>query len=431
MNRLFVLAVLLCVACRDENDLTPVGPDRGGPAALVVHSDWWNFVNASDDVKDITVLLGDGSRFRQPLGRDGIARFDDPAITGPQDITVVIAGKNQVVASTTLAVEGTEVWVPSSIGLVGAIPSSRQATLTGRVTNLRGSPVRLRVVGPGFHGTALTLVDGTFSIDVNGNAPGKVALVVNGRADGVETFGLLSDIAVGAGRTVRNLVIPMDHPLDQRLPVEVTHLQPYDAVTEVHVNHLLGSELFFSSVGAGTLPMDVKTVARTPPFDTVDVRLSVAAGTRERIASGRVTASTRMLKEGLTTLALPTPMALTSPTPGTETAPGAGPRAGLTLRWSTDPAAHAVTVRLMSQQGEPGLSWYVTAPASVSGFTPFTLPAEVSAVRELGAGRYSVQWSSRFLGAGHGYQELFTQVPEPDAPDAWNTDTSGNVILQD
>ena len=56
---------------------------------------------------------------------------------------------------------------------------------------------------------------------------GKVALFVTDRQL-PEGFGRggHADIAVGEGRTVGDLVIPLDHPLDQRLPVEVPNLQP-------------------------------------------------------------------------------------------------------------------------------------------------------------------------------------------------------------
>ncbi|MBN8233411.1 hypothetical protein JYK02_38425 [Corallococcus macrosporus] len=438
MHRLIALAVLLCVACGDKTEPPPEPtPDAGTEvreATLIVHSDWWNLESTFGVVKGITVLLGDGSRFRQPLGRDGIARFEDPAITGPQDITVVIAGENKVVASTTLAMEGKEVWIRAGVGLLTSVPSSLQATLTGRVTNLRGSPAELRVVGEGFHNlTTYTTVDGTFRLDVLGANPGKVALFVLGSTGGVRTYGLLRDIAVGGARTVSDLVIPMDRVMDQRLPVEVTNVQPYEAVKSVVAFHRLGSTHLWSAVGTATPPFEVPTLARTPPFDTVELVLSVSAGAYERVSSGFVAATTPMVDGGLTTLALPAPMSLTSPTPGTFAAPGSAPRSGLTLGWSTDPAAHVVTVRLtpLPLEGEPRLHWYLTAPATVSGFAPFTLPAEVSELRELSAGHYRLEWSSHFLGTGHGYPEFLAPAPPPTGPDAWFTSTYGSVILQD
>ena len=116
LHRLIALAVLLCVACGDKT--TPAAD------TLVVHSDWWDSVPPADDV-NVTILLGDGSRFRQPLGRDGIARFNDADITGPQDITVVMVTRNEVLASTTLNVEGSEVWVRSGFGLLADLPRPR------------------------------------------------------------------------------------------------------------------------------------------------------------------------------------------------------------------------------------------------------------------------------------------------------------------
>ncbi|NPC46201.1 hypothetical protein HPC50_03835 [Corallococcus exiguus] len=432
MHRLIALAVLLCVACGDKTDPPTHAPDAGteGPATLIVHSDWWDFVAGLGDMRGITVLLGDGSRFRQPLGRDGIARFHDAAITGPQDITVVMVGDGKVWASTTLNVEGTEVWVRSGSGLLGGFPGSRQATLAGRVTNLSGRPAQVRVVGKGFAGVTNTQGDGTFIIEVWGETAGEVALFVTDNPQQVSAVGLLRDIAVGEGRTTSGLVIPLDHPVDQRLPVEVTNLQPYGALSSVTATFSLGSEYLFTTSTPGATPIEVPAMARTPPFDTVGVRLSATAGSDERIASGRVVVNAPLAAGGVTSLALPAPVTLTSPSPGTEAAPGSGPRSGLTLRWSADPAVHSVTIRMIPQQA-PELDWYVTAPATVGSFTPFILPAEVSPLRELGAGRYFVQWSSRSLGMGHGYQDLYTAAPPVVEPDSWSSNTYGYSVLQD
>ncbi|WP_375754288.1 hypothetical protein [Corallococcus exercitus] len=430
MHRLFVLAVLLCVACGDKTD---PAPDAGtkGPATLIVHSDWWDFTAGLGDMQGITVLLGDGSRFRQPLGRDGIARFHDAAITGPQDITVVMVGDGKVWASTTLGVEGSEVWVRSGLGLLaGGFRGSRQATLTGRVTNLTGAPAQVRAVGKGFAGISSVKEDGTFSVDVWSETAGQVALLVTGGTEQAAAVGLLRDIAVGEGRTVSDLVIPL-RPLDQRLPVEVTNLQPYGALSSVAATFTLGSEHLFTTSTTGATPIEVPAMARTPPFDTVEIQLVATAGSDERTGSGRVVAYAPLAPEGVTRLALPAPVTLTSPTPGTEAAPGSGPRSGLTLRWSADPAVHSVTVRMIPQQGETALEWYVTAPAAVGSFTPFTLPAEVSPLRELTGGLYFVQWSSRSLGAGHGYQDLFKEARTGNEPDAWSTNAYGYSVLQD
>ncbi|RKH67214.1 hypothetical protein D7X96_19800 [Corallococcus interemptor] len=409
-------------------------PDAGteSPATLTVHSDWWDFTTDLGAMQGITVLLGDGSRFRQPLGRDGIARFDDPAITGPQDITIVMVGERDVVASTTLAVEGSEVWIRSGFGLLGGeLPSTVQATLTGQVTNLAGIPAFVRVVGKGFAGNTYTDADGVFSVIVRGEVPGKVALSASSLTGDVESVGMLRGITVGGGRTVSNLVIPLDHRMDQKLPVALTNLQPYGGEADVSATFMLGSESLITSSIRGATPIGVPAMARTPPFDTVDVRLAVTAGSDERIASGRVVVNTPLASAGVTSVALPTPVTLTSPSPGTLDAPGSGPRSGLTLRWGADPAAHGVTVRLLSQEDGPKLIWYVTSPATSGSFTLFPLPAEVTPLRELTAGRYALLWSSRFLGAGKGYPDFYKEAAAANGPDAWSTNAFGLADLRD
>ncbi|CAM4349901.1 hypothetical protein [Corallococcus exiguus] len=432
MHRLIVLAVLLCVACGDK-PLPP--PDAGteSPPTFVVHSDWWDFVPYPDSPDwAITVLLGDGSRFRQPLGRDGIARFHDAAITGPQDITFVVVSEGSVTVGTTLAVEGPEVWVRSGFALIGGgLPDNRQATLTGRVTNQPGNSTTVNVVGKGFAGKTRANGDGTFRVDALGKDAGRVSLFARDPA-GDGRVGMVRDVAVGWELVLSDLVIPLDHPLDQRHPLEVTRLQPYGAVTNVFTVFTLGSEPLFSMQQQGAAPTEIRTMARTPPFDTVDVQAVVMAGDSEWIAGGQVRARTPLSHEGVTSLALPEPAMLTSPEPGPWYRPGVWPRSGLTLRWSADPMADIVTMRWMSQEATPQFLWFFTAPAASSGFTPFKLPAEVSPTRELPPGRHSVQWFSRSLGAGLGYQDFFKkEAPSLEAPDSWVTDAYGGVILQD
>ncbi|RKH48692.1 hypothetical protein D7Y23_19400 [Corallococcus sp. AB050B] len=409
-------------------------PDAGteSPATLTVHSDWWSFSREFGLIERITVLLGDGSRFRQPLGLDGIARFDDPAITGPQDITFVIVGVGggKVVASTTLDVEGSEVWIRSGYDLGGGSPGVKQATLTGQVMNNGGNLTDLRVVGNGFSGSDFALSDGNFSFDVTGRNPGRVSLLASGNTGHVMALGMLRDIAVGEGRTVSGLAVTLDHPMDERLAVQVADLQPYGSLSSVSATFRLDSEFLFKN-SADAEPFEVPAIARTPPFDTVEVLLSVTAGRDEKIPSGRVVMNVPLAPTGATPLTLPPPMTLTSPTPGTSAAPGSGPRSGLTLSWSAAPAAHTVTMRLIPQQGTPDLAWYVTAPATAAGFRPFPLPTEVSALRELTTGRYFVDWSSRFLGAGKGYQDAFQETALADGPGTWNTLAYGYVILRD
>ena len=344
-------------------------PDAGteSPATLTVHSDWWSFTREFGFIERITVLLGDGSRFRQPLGRDGIARFDDPAITGPQDITFVIVGVGggKVVASTTLGVEGSEVWIRSGYDLGGGFSGSRQATFSGHVTN-GGSLTDVRVVGKGFVGFDLASSDGSFSFDVLGQNPGRVSLVATGNTGHGLALGMLRDIAVGEGRTVSDLSVTLDHPVDERLAVQVANLQTYGTLSSVSATFTLESQFLFKNT-ADTEPFEVPAFARTPPFDTVEGLLSVTAGRAEKLPSGRVIANVPLAPTGATPLTLPPPMTLTSPTPGTSGAPGSGPRSGLTLTWSAAPAAHTVSMRLIPQEGVPDFAWYVTAAGAGRG----------------------------------------------------------------
>ncbi|WP_148712881.1 hypothetical protein [Corallococcus sp. AB030] len=429
MNRLFALAVLLCVACGDKTD--PKSPDAGtaGPSALIVHSDWWAFARLLPQMEDVTVLLGDGSLFRQPLGRDGIARFEGAATTRPQDITFVVKLGDEVMVSTALGVEGSEVWVRSILGSPEHLPSStRQATLTGRVTNNGFSWTNVYVVGKGFTGHTLAESDGSFRLDVMGENPGKVALVVTDQSN-VQKVGLLRDIAVGEGRTVGDLVLPMDHPVDQLLSVEVPEVQPYAPVGNVSASFLLGSDVLFTRTTSGAEPIELPVLARTPPFDAVEVRLSVAAGSPGQ--PGTVVANASPAPRGVTRLALPAPMTLTSPTPGTAEAPGSAQRSGLTVRWSADPAAHSVMVRLGPVDYEQRFSWVITAPATRDGFTLFTLPEGVAPRTQLGVGRHTLVWGSSFLGTGRGYQSLFKEAPAVNGLDAWETLSHSELILQD
>jgi hypothetical protein len=444
MRRLLSLVALLLVACGGKSEPSPTtlppvdagtGSGSGIQGTLVVHSDAWDLVTDPADVHGIHVILGDGSRYRQPLGRDGVARFEDAALQGPQDVSVVLAGHTgKTLVDTFLAVDRAEVWLPNGVASAQEPTVVKQATVTGRVTGAQGTgSVDLYVVGEGFSGQTRPQADGSFSLDIDGVAPGRVHLVAhqNSPTPGapLERVGLVRDLDVGGGQTVSGVELSMEHALDQPVPVAVEGWQPYGQRVLVRVAYFLGTQYLFGTTVAGTPPVTVPGIARTGPFENVRMQVSTTSGAASNLPSGSAGATVEARDAASVTVTLPAPCVLTSVPLGPEEAPAEAPLEGLTLRWSVAPTAHLAQVRL--RPPDDALQWTVTAPATRTSFTPFALPADVALTRRLVPGRYQVSLDARVVGEGLGYADHFS--PDGVAPSitgTWRTSLDGYVLLQ-
>ncbi|HEX8440651.1 hypothetical protein [Archangium sp.] len=418
-TRLIPLLVLLFAACHPPkiDDPRPDAGEGGAPDAGTSPS---FTVHIPDDIRatlrfysNVHVLLGDGSRFREPVDSSGVARFHDPSITGPQDVSLVmVSSTGTVQVNTYLAINRAEVWLPGSAALNSAISWKKQGTITGRVTGTT-SPQSLSVVliGKGFHGFLTGAADGSFSIDVQGDERGRVDLFAREtELTGAKVLrvGLKKDIAVAADTVVSGQDIALDHPLDQSLDVTEQGNKLQGAEARVSLRYILGGQLLFSSSHDGKLPLSVPAIALTGPFETFTPVLRVSAGDAANLPRGEVQTDMPVGRTSSAAVTLLSPVSIASPAVGTLEAPASASRSGLVLRWNHDASAHMVELELASKTGPGPLGWRVMAPAAVTSFTPFPLPADIAPVTTFPAGSYRVEATATWRGNASGYEDSFT-----------------------
>jgi hypothetical protein len=363
--------------------------------------------------RNIDVLLGDGSRFRERLDSSGVVHFHDPAIVGPQDVSLVmVRSTGEVQVKTYLALNGPEVRLPSSLSLLSAIPFTKQGTVTGKVTGASNpSALSVTAVGNGLYGTTTLSEDDSFSIDIRGEAPGKVDLFAReteGTDGKVVRVGLKRDIAVSAGTTVSGQDVALDHPVDQSLGVTVAGGELPDTSLSASLRYILGGQVLFGTSASGTQPLSVPMIARTAPFDTLTPMLLVSSGEAAKLPGGQVQTDMPVGASSSAQVTFLNPLSITSPAAGTLEAPASASRSGLVLRWSPDASAHLTEVELAAKIGPGPLDWTVVAPTSITSFTPFTLPADSAPVTTFPAGSYRVWATTRWQANASGYASFFT-----------------------
>ncbi|WPB74203.1 hypothetical protein KYC5002_34885 [Archangium violaceum] len=417
-TRLIPLLVLILVGCPSPTTDDPT-PDGGtgqeeptSPPTFTVHVP--EIVTAAFLLyRNIDVLLGDGSRFRERLDSSGVVRFHDPAIVGPQDVSLVMVRTNGAVeVKTYLAINGPEVRLPNTLYLLATPSFTKQGTITGKVTGASNpSALSVNVVGNDHFGITTLADDGSFSIDIRGEAPGKVDLFAketHGTDGTVLRVGLARDIAVSAGTTVSGQDVALDHPVDQSLGVTVAGGELPDSSLNASLHYILSDQLLFSTSGSGTQPLSLPMVARTAPFDTFNLMLRVTSGDLMKLPGGRVQADMPVGAGSSARVTFLNPLGIISPAVGTLEAPASTSRSGLVLRWAPDASAHLTEVEFATNGGPSPLEWTVVAPTSITSFTPFTLPADIAPVTTFPAGFYSVWATTLWQANASGYASFFT-----------------------
>lgn len=416
-TRLIPLLVLLLVGCPSPTtgDPTPdggTGQDPTSPPTFTVHMP--EHVTATLHLyRNVDVLLGDGSKFRKRLDNSGVMHFHDPSIEGPQDVSLVmVSTTGQVQVKTYLALNGPEVRLPNLLGLLAAIPFTKQGTVTGKVTGVTNpSALSINAVGNGLFGLTTLADDGSFSIDIRGEAPGKVDLFAR-ETEGTDgkavRVGLKRDIAVSAGTTVSEQDVALDHPVDQSLGVTVAGGELPDTSLSASLQYILGGQVLFSTSDSGTQPLSLPMVARTAPFDTITPMLRVTSGEAVKFPGGQVQTDMPVGASSSAQVTFLNQLRITSPAVGPLEAPASASRSGLVLRWSPDASAHLTEVELAAMTGPAPLAWTVVAPTSITSFTPFTLPADIAPVTTFSAGSYRVWATSSWQANASGYASFFT-----------------------
>ncbi|MFY0574622.1 hypothetical protein ACN28S_09900 [Cystobacter fuscus] len=259
MRRLLPLLALLHAACEEKAPPAPTTKLRG---SLTVHTHHADRADWRTRYPSVYVLLGDGSRFRQPLDDQGTARFEDPALVGAQDVTVVeVQSTGGSVLHTLLAVDEPELELPYGYNEPFSTElETKQAQVTGKVTGASGAgTVRTQVVSEAFTGRTPTAPPppGTFSLEIWGATPGRLSLFASETRSSdheVLRVGMKRDVAVGGGQAVTGQDIALDHPVDQSLGVTVTGLEPYGTSVNAFLSYSEGTQELFSTGTTGTPP---------------------------------------------------------------------------------------------------------------------------------------------------------------------------------
>jgi hypothetical protein len=366
------------------SDAAPDATDSGGPGihgTITVHA---------PDVG--RVLLGDGSRFAEDVDANGVVTFTDPAIVGPQNVTLVLTPRERsMIIYTLVKVDVADVWVSASSVVPG--PVAPRAVLKSNLT-YPSDPAITRI-----DLTAIGDDDARGELNVPGAGPISVSVDAKSTAASCDLFG--RGYTAGTTRLLRagaarNIALPaavpvdvtapdlvLDHPFDQPIAITTTNGAAYGPDVAATISYFRKSDQVMKSDETFTgAAGKIQSIAMTAPFDTLG-----------RVVRARVGDTTFALvdtplapNETTVTAAFAQPATVTSPptadngdggAPATAFAPGSSLAVG-----GVDPAAQVtevsmVTSRPASDAGtEFSFYWFVSLPKGETSFTFPELPAE-------------------------------------------------------
>jgi hypothetical protein len=400
MRRPLLLVALFFIACSAPPDETPPpGSGNGGgdntPASavqgsLTVHTRLRLDSDPDFGLRSVHVLLGDGSRFKQAIDANGDVRFTDPAITGPQSVTVVrVSNSGSVAVQTFLGIEKPEVWTQAHISM-GVVRFVEQGTLQGRVTGGSGGTVRLAAFGPGLSGGTQAAADGTYSLEVWGPEAGVVdVLAYEEDASGlsVTRVGIKRGISTSTRQTQGGQDLVLSQAVDQPYSVTVSGLAPYGGTVSGTLHHAMGGGNLFDTYASGASPLAIPGLPRTAPFDVLSTRMTLTVGRDTRLPNGETRLEKALGTGSSESVTLLGPVNITAPTVGTSSSPGTVSRANFRLAWTVDPATQVGGVFVATVDAPKSFSWHVQGPPTLTTFSFFPLPSDVAPLTAFPAGR--------------------------------------------
>ena len=397
MRRPLLLIALLFIACSAPTEETPPGNgdgtgDNTPPSAiqgsLTVHTR----LRLDPDFgrRSVHVLLGDGSRFKGAIDANGDVRFTDPAITGPQTVTVVsVFNSGDVAVQTFLGIEKPEVWTQGRAAS-GGVPLRPQGTLQGRVTGGGGTAMYVVASGGGLYGSTQVAADGTYSLELMGLEAGVVDLVAyepEPTPGSAIRVGIKRGVSTTAGQTQAGQDLVLSQAVDPPSRITVSGLAPYGGTVSGTLHHTLGSSRLFDTYASGTSPLAIPGLPRTAPFDALSASLTLTVGRDTSLPNGETRLEKGLGAATSDAVTLLGPVNITAPSVGTSSNPVAVSRANLRLAWKVDPATQVGGVSVAAMDGQSGFSWNVQGPATLTAFSFFPLPADVAPVSAFPAGR--------------------------------------------
>lgn len=399
MRRPLLLLALLFIACRSApTEETPpqgegVGNGDNPPASaiqgsLTVHTR----LRLDPDFgrRSVHVLLGDGSRFKGAIDANGDVRFTDPAISGPQTVTVVsVFNTGAVAVQTFLGIEKPEVWTQGRAAS-GGVPLLPQGTLQGRVTGGGGTTLYVVASGGGLYGSTQVAADGTYSLELTGPEAGVVDLVAyepEPTPGSAIRVGIKRGVSTSAGQTQAGQDLVLSQAVDPPSRITVSGLAPYGGTLSGTLHHTLGVHRLFDTYASGTSPLAIPGLPRTAPFDALSASLTLTVGRDTSLPNGETRLEKGLGAATSDTVTLLGPVNITAPSVGTSSNPVAVSRANLRLAWTVDPATQVGGVSVAAMDGPSGFSWNVQGPPTLTAFSFFPLPADVAPVSAFPAGR--------------------------------------------
>jgi hypothetical protein len=343
------------------------------------------------------VLLGDGLRFNQAVGKSGVITFTDPAIVGPQNVTFVMEPRATSMIVFTLAkIDVPEVWVSSRNA--STEPVVFRATLKGN-TSYPTDPAITKVdllamgddgaygfgnlVGPDPYNVTVQGPKTTTSCDLFG--VGYAAASQNRllRAGVVRNIPLPAFVADASVPDVASPDLVLDHPFDQPVTITTPNAAAYGPDVYGTISYyrknaeaMQTSERFTGTTG------QVKSIAMTSPFDT----LTRVVHARVDGAIGYALVDTPLAaNESAVTATFPMPASVTSPATTVESDGGAEtafPPGSSVAIGNVDPSVQVTELSMATSRPPTDagpeflLFWYVYLPRGESSFTFFQLPPD-------------------------------------------------------
>jgi hypothetical protein len=353
--------------------------------------------------------------------------FEDHAITGAQDVTVVWVEPGATHAETALEIDRDEVWFRR-------FPIStrpRLGTLSGHVLGAgTATKIQIEADGATVAGSGTAQADGTFSVALEGSAQGMFDLATNAQ-DGQGMLlgaglvrGLMSAATVNADVTI-------DHVADQQRTITVRGADAYGSMNPTYyVDHYLDGHYLFSSSSTSPAPTaTLPTIDTTGTFAGVKRDAIVLAGAYN---PGLAVVSMPLDSSSIT-LDMLAPPVVASPTLESSTPTTPVALAGLDFTLTPAPSTQYTTLAIFQDAGSGNtVDWDVWMPSVPTDFALFPLPVD-SAPNALQPGVMSVNVGSYFDDHYPSYADIWTSAPfAPDfSKDTYReADVLGFLLLQ-
>ncbi|MGC4115390.1 MAG: hypothetical protein QM765_12460 [Myxococcales bacterium] len=350
------------------------------------------------------VMLGDGTRFAQQVGPDGVVQFTDPALQGPQDVTVVRIGlqtswspdgglesKELEQLETHLGVAQPEVDFRPAAPYQPSDPLPVVGRVEGTISPCGDGRVNIHVAGEGIAPYTQWLGEcGKYSFEVRGTKPGPLTVVANNTCFDYDIcwpplvtprVGIVTGITFSESG-IAQADIEMDNTYQDSVDLQVQNLPPASSDLRAGILYVTAGRRVFDVFGSPDSPLHVTVPTKGGPFDSLERWAWVAFHDSDNYVSTYAPLADPPVVRIPVAPEIREPAgATTEPWPQVE-------RGALRIQWQCSSAGTAQ----IGFSHEDWFDWSVEGPCPDGSFSPFDLPGIVPAkYRPLPAGSYGVQ----------------------------------------